>query len=397
MSGAAAVMAAPAPDPDLQDGAGQAETDHDEASGRPLAGRRVAITATRKRAELRAMLERRGATVVVAPVLAERCTADPVELRRATQRVVAEGADVVVATTGTGISSWFDAATRWGLDDDLLRALGRAEVLARGPKAVGALRRRGVSESWQAPGERLEEVWALLRARDLGGARVVLQEHGQSLAVEAEALRRAGALVTVLSTYRCEAADDLTPVFGLVDLVVTRQVDAVTFTSAPAATTLLQVAAAMGLREELLTALRRDVVAMCVGPVTAQAWLAHGVPAPYPARSRLGGMVKALEEELVARENRGVEVAGRLLVVHPDRVTLDGEQVRLSGAPLAVLLALVERPGRVLTRRQLMAALPSGTARSEHAVEVAVARLRAVVGAAAVQTVVKRGYRLNVT
>lgn len=369
----------------------------DRAGSAPLAGRRVAITATRKRAEQRAMLERRGAVVVDAPVLAERATHDSVELRRATEHLVARGADVVVATTGTGISSWFDAASAWGLGEELRHALGHAEVLARGPKAVGALRRRGLPEDWQAPTERLEEVWSLLRARDLRGTRVVLQEHGQSLAVEAEALRRAGATVTVLSTYRCEAADDLAPVFGLVDLVVTRQVDAVTFTSAPAAAVLVQVAAATGLREELLAALRRDVVAMCVGPVTAQAWQAHGVPAPYPSRSRLGAMVTALEEELAAREGARVDVAGRLLVVLPDKVTLDGEPVRLSGAPLAVLLALAERPGRVLTRRQLMTRLPSGTARSEHAVEVAVARLRAVVGAAAVQTVVKRGYRLHVT
>ena len=365
------------------------------ASG-PLAGCRVATTSTRKRAELRGMLERRGAAVVEAPVLAERADHDPAELRRATHQVVAEGADVVVATTGTGINTWFDAAAGWGLDEDLLRALRRAEVLARGPKAVGALRRRGLPEHWQSPTERLEDVWRLLRSRDLAGARVVLQEHGQSLAVEAEALRRAGARVTVLSTYRCETADDLTPVFGLVEHVVTRQLEAVTFTSAPAVSTLLQVATAVGLREELVAAFRRDVVAMCVGPVTAEAWLAHGVPAPHPSRSRLGAMVTALEEELAGREHTGVEVDGRLLVVLPDRVTFDGEPVRLSGAPLAVLLALVERPGHVLTRRQLMGRLPSGTARSEHAVEVAVARLRTVVGAATVQTVVKRGYRLNV-
>lgn len=380
------------PPPTLQPDAGP-----DAAGPGPLAGRRIAITSTRKRAELRGLLERRGAVVVEAPTLAERPAHDPAALRRATKQVVEDGADVVVATTGTGIGTWFDAAASWGLDDDLLQALRRAEVLARGPKAVGALRRRGLAEHWQSPTERLEDVWRLLRSRDLAGSRVVLQEHGQSLAVEAEALRRAGARVTVLSTYRCEAAEDLAPVFGLVELVVTRQVDAVTFTSAPAATPLLQVAAAMGLRDELVAAFRRDVVAMCVGPVTADAWLVQGVPAPYPSRSRLGAMVTALEEELAAREGSGVEVAGRLLVVLPDRITFDGAPVRLSAAPLSVLLALVEQPGRVLSRRQLMARLPSGTARSEHAVEVAVARLRAVVGAAAVQTVVKRGYRLHVT
>jgi uroporphyrinogen-III synthase len=41
-----------------------------------------------------------------------------------------------------------------------------------------------------------------------------------------------------------------------------------------------------------------------------------------------------------------------------------------------------------------MTHLPSGLAGSEHAVEVAVARLRSAVGSSLVQTVVKRGYRL---
>ncbi len=45
-------------------------------------------------------------------------------------------------------------------------------------------------------------------------------------------------------------------------------------------------------------------------------------------------------------------------------------------------------------RAELLRALPSGTAGSEHAVEMAVARLRGAIGADAVQTVVKRGYRL---
>ena len=362
----------------------------------PLAGRRVAVTSARKCAELRGMLERRGATVVEAPTLSERATADPDALRAATQRLVDDGVDVLVATTATGMTTWLDAAAGWGLDEALLRTLGRADILARGPKSVGALRRRGLREHWQSPTERLDDVLTLLRSQDLAGRRLVLQEHGQSLAVEAEALRRAGAAVTVLSTYRCEPAEDLRPVFGLVDLAVTRQLDAVTFTSAPAVATLLQVAAAVGLRDELVDAFRRDVVAMCVGPVTAAAWLAHGVPAPHPPRSRLGAMVKALEDELDARAGSAVEVAGRLLVVAGERVTVDGRPVRVTGSPLAVLTALVERPGHVVSRRALATRLSGGPGASEHAVEMAVARLRAAVGPDLVQTVVKRGYRLRV-
>ena len=58
--------------------------------------------------------------------------------------------------------------------------------------------------------------------------------------------------------------------------------------------------------------------------------------------------------------------------------------------------SLLVNPGHVVSRRALLAALPSGQAGSEHAVEMAVARLRAAIGTKAVVTVVKRGYRLAV-
>lgn len=367
------------------------------APGGALAGRRIAVTATRKAGELCALLERRGATVVEAPTLKELAVVDHVALQRATTSVLAEGVDVLVATTGTGMNAWLTAASDWGLGDALAGALAGADILARGPKAVGALRRHGLRELWSPETEQLDDVMAHLRQRDLAGCRLVLQEHGQSLAVEAEALRRSGARVTVVSTYRCEAADDLAPVFSLVDLVIGRMVDAVTFTSAPAVVTLLQVAAAAGRRDALVEAFRGDVLAMCVGPVTAAALLPFGVPAAYPERSRLGSMVTALEAELAAREaGAELRVAGRSLLVCGDEVSVDGVPVRLSGAPRAVLLALAADPGRVMSRRQLIAHLPSGLASSEHAVEMAVARLRAAVGSDLVQTVVKRGYRLPV-
>jgi uroporphyrinogen-III synthase len=122
-----------------------------------------------------------------------------------------------------------------------------------------------------------------------------------------------------------------------------------------------------------------------------------GVPVVQPARSRLAAMVRTLEVELPSRR-AGTElvVGGRRLLLHGDRVCLDGGQVALSQAPLAVLRALADRPGHVVSRRELMGHLPSGLAASEHAVEVAVARLRSAVGPRLVQTVVKRGYRLAV-
>ncbi len=316
-------------------------------------------------------------------------------LRAATEQVLAAPVDMFIATTGIGLKSWFAAAETWGLLPDLLAALARSEILARGPKSVGALRRAGLRELWFPESECFEDVLAHLRGRDLTGLRIVVQEHGQSLSTVAHALRRQGASVDVVTVYRVEGAADPTPMFRLVDLIAERKVDAVTFTSAPAVAALMEMAGAVGRRDEVVVAFQADVVAACVGPVTAAAFELWGVPTIQPDRSRLAAMVKLMETELpLRRSGQTLEVAGHQLLLHGDAVFLDGVEVRLSPAPFAVLHALAVNPGHVVSRRDLLASLPTGSASSEHAVEMAVARLRAAIGTRVVQTVVKRGYRL---
>lgn len=362
----------------------------------PLTGFRIGVTAARKVTEQVGLLVRRGAEVEWAPALSvDPRQIDEAALRAETERLLTGPIDIFVATTGIGIRSWFAAAESWGLIDPLLETLGRSEILARGPKSVGALRRRGLRELWSPESECFEDVLAYLRGRDLHGVRVVVQEHGQSLSMVAHALRRQGADVSVVTVYRIAGADDPEPLFRMVELIARRELDAVTFTAAPAVAALMEAAAVAGRRDEVISAFQADVVASCVGPVTAAAFEMWGVPTLQPDRSRLAAMVKQLETELPSRR-RGIviEAAGHRVVLHGDAVVVDGADVALSPAPLAVLHALAVNPGHVVSRKQLLAALPSGTAGSEHAVEMAVARLRAAIGTRLVQTVVKRGYRL---
>lgn len=365
----------------------------------PLSGFRIGVTAARRAEEQIALLERRGAEVVHARALSvDPNRIDEEGLRQATRDLLDQQVDIFLATTGIGMKSWLDAAERWGLLDGLLAVLGRAEILARGPKSVGALRRRGLRELWAPESESFEDVLAHLRGRDLTGLRIVVQEHGQSLSMAAHALRRLGADVTTVTVYRVTAADDPEPMFRLIEEVAARRVHAVTFTAAPAVAAMMEAAVSTGHRDQVVSAFQADVVASCVGPVSAAAFEMWGVPSIYPERSRLAAMVKQLEVELPSRAGgTAIEVAGHTLLLHGDDVLLDGTEVRLSPAPYAVLQALLVNPGNVVSRRDLLAALPSGTAGSEHAVEMAVARLRAALGTRTVQTVVKRGYRLAVT
>lgn len=364
----------------------------------PLAGFRIGVTAARRAEEQITLLERRGARVVHAPALSlDPNHIDEVALRAATEDVLARPVDIFVATTGIGLNSWFAASDRWGLLNRLREHLAAAEILARGPKSVGALRRAGLRELWAPASEQLDDVLAHLRGRDLTGLRIVVQEHGQSLSMAAHALRRQGADVTTVTVYRVEGAEDPEPMFGLVEDIAERRVDAVTFTAAPAVAALMEAATSTGRRDEVAGAFQADVIASCVGPVTAAAFEMWGVPTIYPERSRLAAMVKQLELELPSRaDGTTLEVAGHTLLLHGTDVLLDGVEVKLTPAPYAVLQALLVNPGIVVSRRELLAALPSGTAGSEHAVEMAVARLRAALGTRVIQTVVKRGYRLAV-
>ncbi|WGX97116.1 uroporphyrinogen-III synthase [Nocardioides sp. L-11A] len=364
----------------------------------PLSGFTIGVTAARRAEEQIALLERRGASVIHAPALSvDPNRIDEDALRAATEEVLAQPVDIFVATTGIGLKSWFTAAERWGLLAELTTHLGGAEILARGPKSVGALRRFGLRELWAPESEEFEDVLAHLRGRDLRGRRIVVQEHGQSLSLAAHALRRLGADVTTVAVYRVEGAADPEPMFGLIEAVAERRVHAVTFTAAPAIAAMMEAAGTTGHRDEVVGAFQADVVASCVGPVTAAAFEMWGVPSIHPDRSRLAAMVKQLEVELPSRAaGTSFDVAGHTLLLHGEDVLLDGVEVRLSPAPYAVLQALLVNPGTVVSRRDLLAALPSGTAGSEHAVEMAVARLRAALGTRCVQTVVKRGYRLAV-
>ncbi|MFV2120346.1 uroporphyrinogen-III synthase [Streptomyces sp. Act-28] len=359
----------------------------------PLAGFTVGVTAARRADELGALLQRRGAVVLHAPALRIVPLADDTELLEATGGLVADAPDIVVATTAIGFRGWLEAADGWGHGEELLARLRRAQVLARGPKVKGAVRAAGLTEEWSPAMDSMAEVLDRLLDQGVSGRRIALQLHGEPLPGFVEALRDAGAEVVVVPVYRWMPPEDLAPLDRLLDAVVARALDAVTFTSAPAAASLLARAERRGLLPGLLDALRHDVLPACVGPVTAVPLQSHAVDTVQPARFRLGPLVQLLCQELPARA-RALPVAGRRVEIRGHAVLVDGELRPVPPAGMSLLHALARRPGWVVSRAELLRALP-GAGRDEHAVETAMARLRAALGAPKlIQTVVKRGYRL---
>ncbi|MGH3907481.1 MAG: uroporphyrinogen-III synthase [Pseudonocardiaceae bacterium] len=358
----------------------------------PLAGYAIGLTAARRADELGALFVRKGATVRYGPSIRIVPLSDDTELRAATMTLLDQPVDVVVLTTGIGFRGWLEAAEGWGLGGTLIDHLQKGRVLARGPKAKGAVRAAGLAEAYSPSSESNAEVLDHLLDSGVDGLRIAVQLHGEPLPFFVDALRSAGAEVIEISVYRWVGPSDPAPLDRLLDGVLHGSIDALPFTSAPAAASTLAMARRTGRYAALIEALSRRVLVACVGPITAAPLAALGIPTVQPERARIGALARVVAEALEVRTPR-FRAAGHRVELRGQAAIVDGQLRELAPAPMAVLRALAERPGVVVPRKDLSAWLPSGG--EEHAVESAVGRLRTALGSSRlVQTVVKRGYRL---
>jgi uroporphyrinogen-III synthase len=366
-----------------------------DAVGSPLRGFHIAVTCDRRSADLVEAFARRGAEVVHAPAVRIAPVDEDDLLVADTDAVILSRPDVVLVTTAYGMRRWIESADAAGLGEALHDTLAAARIIVRGPKARGAVRAAGLDDDGIGADERTSSAVDLALAAGVDGRTVVIQLHGHEDVEQLDRLRAAGARVLTVSPYRWVKPTDESRLGRLITAIAARDVDVVTFTSAPAVDGLVSAAAELGMDGPLVEALRTGVVSAVVGPVTAAPLLDLGVEPLVPDRYRMGAMVRQVVVYLTAHGVQRVETARGELVIHGRSVILDGEAVTLARGPRALLGALIADPGAVLTRERLLDELPE--AGTEHALDMAMSRLRAALpDRDLVQTVVRRGYRLNV-
>ncbi len=356
----------------------------------------VAVTADRRAEEQIELLRRQGARAIHGPTMRTLPTVAGGQLRTLTEALIESPPDVLVANTGIGMRAWLTAADSWGLGEALAASFQGAEIVARGPKAAGALVTAGCEVSWRSETGRLLEVFDYLRARDLAGVRVAFQRDG-SEADAAAFLRAAGADVVGVEVYRWHRPVDESAAMRLLDACCAREVDAVTFTSRPAIENLFALADERGHADALRAACEKAVVPVCVGPVAHEAALAQGLTsAVIAARSLLGAMVNAVVDALSDRRI-AIALADGELVLSGAVATFGGRRIELTPREAAVLAMLSVRAGAVVSKESLLRDVWGDAAADPHALEVTVSRLRRQLGDAAssLETVVRRGYLLK--
>src|SRR6185295_2779613 len=139
---------------------------------RPLEGVRVATTENRYPEQLARLLEQEGATVYSCPLLREAPIEEEENARRFMELCETTKVDFIIFYTGVGVEFLFRNLNK-------PEVIARSKVIARGLKAVNALKKFRVRVDFIADTPTTEGILKTLAREDLHGKSVLVQLYGQ--------------------------------------------------------------------------------------------------------------------------------------------------------------------------------------------------------------------------
>jgi len=254
---------------------------------RPLFGRRIVVTRSREQAgALVQMLEDLGANVIAMPTIKIAPSEDPTEMDSACDAV--ETFDWIVFTSVNGVEHFMSRL----LARRDIRDLKGVRVCAVGTETAARIATHGIRVDL-TPGEyRAEALLAELSGlEEVSGRRFLLPRAQIARELLGDELRKAGADVVELVAYRTlpESEANVQEVYRM---LLDRQIDAVTFTSASTVRSFVRM-----LGDDQAADLLRTTAVASIGPVTAEAAQQLGITTGVmPDNYTVPALVDALVE-----------------------------------------------------------------------------------------------------
>ncbi len=266
-----------------------------------FAGKRVVAFESRYAEEMKHLIERQGGVPIIAPSMAEVPLSQNVAAFEFAERLMRGELQLVVFMTGVGTRTLAEVLETRFSKEEILGALRKVTVVARGPKPVSALRRWGVPITITVPEpntwrELLETLDSTERCPPLQGLRIAVQEYGVPNRELIEGLKQRGAEVVQVPVYRWTLPADTQPLREAIRAILDGLCDAALFTNAMQVNHLFQVAQQMGEATRLRETFTRVVVAS-VGPTCSDELRRNGLSVDLePHHPKMGQLVKEAAE-----------------------------------------------------------------------------------------------------
>ena len=261
---------------------------------RPLFGKRIVVTRPREQSgELVERLETLGATIIEAPMVRIVHPEDFGPLDGAVAR--AGTFHWIVFTSTNGVDSFLRRVDAGPGD---LRDLKGVRLAALGAGTAERLTRRGLRIDLKIPEYRVDQALEAIRGGDRAdGLRVLVPRANIGRDPLADELRRSGADVVEVPAYRIVAIDADSPDNpDVYRMLLDKQVDVMTFTSASTVRALVELYGA-----EPMADLLAQVTVASIGPVTAEAAERYGIHSTVvPADRTIAGLVDAIVAKFAA-------------------------------------------------------------------------------------------------
>lgn len=230
------------------------------------------------------LIQRAGGEPFVSPSMREVPFADSRALVDFANRLITGQIDVLVLLTGVGLKQLVSQVERHVGRERLLHALADVKTVVRGPKPTAVLRELGIQPTLRVPEP---NTWReLLTTLDIhlpvANLTVGLQEYGVTNPSLIAGLEARGANVERAQVYTWDFPEDLAPLEANARRWSAGELDVAMFTSTNQIHNLLKLADDLGLRESMLAAARRMVVAS-IGPTTSQTLREVGLPVDLEA------------------------------------------------------------------------------------------------------------------
>lgn len=256
---------------------------------------RVLALESRRAAEIAKLIRTAGGEPIVAPAMREVPLESNHEALHFTERLLHGDFDLVIFLTGVGIRRLAEIVALRYDRARFVEALRRVKIASRGPKPNAALRELDVPIAVTAPDPcTWRELVAALDntyGASLRGMRAAVQEYGSSNPDLLAALAERGVSCTTVPVYHWALPEDLEPLQNAVRSILAGQVDVIVLLTAVQMVHLVRIAGEMGLKDDLLKAMRRIVV-LSIGPSTTEELASFGIRPDYePSHPKMGILI----------------------------------------------------------------------------------------------------------